>query len=455
MGILEIFVVLAGLFLCAVSLVTFKHRDRVMAMLIGASAALVGVQVMRVHVFTILVVIWCLMPNGNLNRGSGKRIAALALCSSLLAVTTLVGDMVVSPTLALQLMAFTVSAALIVAKATARDRQDMLYGVLAVASASSFLGVLQVAKIAPIEIWHAHVSSVGRPIGIYPEPDWLGMFAGLGLVMAWRLPIRPLLRTACITANGAAFIFAFARAAWIAVGASVVLVVLLTMLANRKGSTQKRRGKWPALALLGAAGGVFLALNDSFTSDFAKRIEGTFSVSTTDISGQARVRQIDGLLDMAQTAPWYGHGLSANGRVGVWGGVNNGDVTGSTNAVNSNWVLAMWVDGMFLALPLMVLLIALAIFTCRSIAGQMLVVVLLNSLFSNATFQPITWLLVALTFSAAWDRAVTPPLDTAEQKLSHSPYDGAYQRRGSRHDRAEDVSQAEDKESPRQRTAQR
>src|SRR5213595_2333410 len=103
MGIIEIFLVLAGLFLCATTLATFSHRDRAMAVLVGASAALVAVQIMRVHVFTIIVVIWCLVPNGNVNRGSGKRMAVLAACSALLAVTTIVGDLVVSPTLALQL----------------------------------------------------------------------------------------------------------------------------------------------------------------------------------------------------------------------------------------------------------------------------------------------------------------------------------------------------------------
>lgn len=427
MGILEIVAVLAVLSLTIVLMVTVKSSDRAMAMLVGASAALVGAQLLRVHVFTILVVIWWLIRNGNVNYGSGKRMAMLAASSALLAVTALFGDMVVSPTLALQLMAFTVSACMIIAKATPQDRRDMLYGVLALVTASSVLGLLQVAKIAPIEIWHAHVSSVGRPIGFYPEPDWLGMFAGLGLILAWRMPLRPSLRTVFIVANGAAFIFAFARAAWIAVGASVVLVIVTTAVARRsKSREQKRQGKWPAFALLAGAGMVFLAFNQSFADDFIRRLQGTFSVSSTDISGQARVRQIDGLLDMARTAPWYGHGLSANGRVGIWGGVNNGDAADTINAVNSNWLLAMWVDGMYLALPLIVLLIVLAIATCRSVAGQLLLVVLLNSLFSNATFQPITWLLVALAFSAALSRTVTPALESEVEKPGYRPRHPAF-----------------------------
>lgn len=413
MGVLEVLAIMAMLFLGAILLLTYKNTDRAMAVLIGVSGGLVGMQVMRVHAFTILLVLWFLMPNGPPNRGSGGRIAALATASAILATTTLYGDLVVSPTLALQLIGLTASAAIIIAKSTQSNRQDMLFGLLAVLTASSFLGVLQVAKIAPIEIWHAHVSSVGRPIGFYPEPDWLGMFAGIGLIMAWRLPIgRPSIRTLCIALNAAAFVFAFARAAWIGVGASIALIIVAGFFARRAaGSEPKevRTGRWPALGLMVAGGATFIASNPKFADDFVRRLQGTFTVSSQDISGQARVRQIDGLWQMAKTAPWYGHGLSANGRVGIWGDYNSGDASDSTNAVNSNWLLSMWVDGKYMALPLILLLIGVAIIACRSIAGQMLVVVLLSSLFSNATFQPVTWLLVGLAMSASWDTPMHPP----------------------------------------------
>ncbi|GAB5077185.1 hypothetical protein [Arthrobacter sp. AD-310] len=419
MGILELFAVMAALFAAAVFMAVYKDRDRAMAALVGASAALVSVQVLRVHVFTLLVVVWWLVPPFRGNRGSGKRITIMGACSSLLAATALYGDLVVSPTLALQLLAFTASASLIVAKSSIRDRQDMLYGALAVITASSFLGILQVAKVAPIEIWHAHVSSVGRPIGIYPEPDYLGLFSGLGLLASWRLPMRPLVRSLFIAVNGASLVFAFARAAWIAVGVSVVLVILFSLLTERtKDARPKGRGKWPALALLAAAGATYLSLNGSFAQDLIRRLQGTFKVSETDISGQARVRQIDGLLEMAQTAPWYGHGLSSNGRVGIWGGVNMGDVGDSANAVSSNWLLMFWVDGRLLAVPLIAFLIILAGVTCRTLPGQLLVVILLNSMFSNATFQPITWLVVGLALSTTWDRTITtsaPPSGIAAE----------------------------------------
>lgn len=434
MGILEIIAAASAIFTGVLIIIQYKHRDRAMAVLIGISAGMVGLQALRVHVFTILVVLWMLLPSVGINRGAGKRITWLATCSVILALTALIGDLAVSPTLALQLLALTASASIIVAKATARDRKDMLYGLLALVSASSFLGVLQVAKIVPIEIWHAHVSSVGRPIGIYSEPDWLGLFAGLGLIMAWRMQMPPALRTLLISVNAAALMFAFARAAWIGVGASVALFIVLSLLNRNAASGVKvKRGKWPAVALVLAAGATFLSVNPSFASDFTRRLEGTFSVSSTDISGQARVRQIDGLVEMARTAPWYGHGLSANGRVGIWGTYNSGDASDSTNAVSSNWLLAMWVDGQLLAVPLVALLIGVALFTGRTIAGQLLVVVLLNSLFSNATFQPITWLLIALALSTAWDREAGPSLDPPGKELSHSTHERTHLGLRSRH----------------------
>jgi hypothetical protein len=421
MGILEIVAILGLLFAAEVFLAHYRNRDRAMAVLVGVSAGLVGVQVMRVHVFTILVVLWCLMPNGNLNRESGKRIAALVVSSGLLAVTALYGDLVTSPTLGLQLLALTASACMIIAKATERDRKDMLYGLLALVTASSALGMLQVAKIVPIEIWHVHVSSVGRPIGLYSEPDWLGLFAGIGLILAWRLPMPPALRTFCISVNAAAFAFAFARAAWIAVGAAVALVIVANLFRKSTGEEPKvkARGKWPAVIVVLAAGLAFLVSNPLFAEDFVRRLQGTFSVGSHDISGQARVRQIDRLWKMANAAPWNGDGLSANGRVGIWGSYNSGDAADTVNAVSSNWLLALWVDGKLMALPFIILLIVLAVVTCRSIAGQLLFVVLLNSLFSNATFQPVTWLLVGLAFSAAWDRPAAPVIEPPVKQLSH------------------------------------
>jgi hypothetical protein len=54
------------------------------------------------------------------------------------------------------------------------------------------------------------------------------------------------------------------------------------------------------------------------------------------------------------------------------------------------------VDGAFLSLPLIVLLMVVTALSLRSIAGQLLLLVLVNSFFSNATYQPVAWMLLGL-----------------------------------------------------------
>ena len=131
------------------------------------------------------------------------------------------------------------------------------------------------------------------------------------------------------------------------------------------------------------------ALHDNLIT----RLSRTLTVASDDVSAQARVQQNDGLLYLADSAPWYGWGISSSGRVGVSGRLNFG---ASDNNVGSNWILSMWVDGAWLSLPLIAVLLFACAAAVRTIQGQLLVLVLLNSFFSNATYQPITWFLAAL-----------------------------------------------------------
>lgn len=373
----------------------WTHRDGRMALsfLVGASAGLVAVQVFRIHVFTILVFAWMLYRGSASNKRAHGRIALMALCVALMAFTSIVGDLVNSSTLALQLIGLAVSAAIIIVSSTPQDRRHMLGGLAAMITVSSLVGILQVVKIVPIEAWHLSVSSLGRPIGLYPEPDWLGMFAGVGALIAWRSPMPKGLRTFAVSVNVAAFVLAFARAAWIAVGIAVVVGILLAWKSKRRESNGAK-GRGGALALLAVgAVGVYLFV-PVLVQDLATRLGATLQAHADDISAQARVRQIDTLMQLANTAPFYGHGLSASGRVGVWGDLTTG--IASENNVASNWLLAMWVDGKYLAIPLILFFVFVTLRSLRTIHGQALLVVLLSSLFSNATFFPVTWLLLAL-----------------------------------------------------------
>lgn len=380
--------------LALVFLWTYRDGRMCMSFLVGATAGLVAIQVFRVHLFTILVVCWVLYRGGVVNTTGLRRALLMSIPVGLLALTSLLGDLVNSDTLVLQLIALSLSAGLIMIFSTEKDRWYMLGGLLAMTTISSLVAVLQVAKIIPIETWHLSISSVGRPMGLYPEPDWLGMFAGIGMLMAWRMPIGKRTRIFAVTINAAAFVLAFARAAWIGVAVAVAVTVIVGWFAARRATKQEAKGRGGALVLLSAATVGVLMFMPQLADDVSNRLGGTLQANVDDISAQARVRQIDALLRLADMAPFYGHGLSAAGRVGVWGDL---DITSTVaNNVATNWVLGLWVDGKFLAIPFIALLIMTAVRYCRTIQGQALAVVLVSSIFSNTTYSPEMWLLLGL-----------------------------------------------------------
>lgn len=398
-NLLELMALGAGVFLALMILFAAPLRARqvVLAYAVGASAALVAVQVMRIHVFTLLVVVWLLLAARRSDRKGAAPALILAACAGLLAITALMGDLVNSPTLALQLVGLALSAAIIILGTEKIDRDRMLVGLLAVISLASLVGLLQVVGIIPMDLWHLDVSSLGRPTGIYPEPDWLGMFAGVGVVLAWLIPMPWGLRSALLVLNMAALVLAFARAAWVAVLAAAALGVILYLVRGRRGPRERvRTGRTIALVIVAVVGVIAFSVNTALRNDVLVRV-GTMlgtNPDPEDISGQARVRQTNLLLQLAGDVPPWGHGLSASGRVSVWGELVTGE---SANNVASNWLLAMWVDGAFLALPLIAFFIVACLRGMRSIAGLALIVTLVSSLFSNATYFPITWLLLAVT----------------------------------------------------------
>lgn len=396
MGILEYALVGAVVVLFLIVIWARKDGTVILSFLVGASAGLVSVQLWRVHVFTIVVLVWTLYRGGSFHHRKLVGVALLAVPVGLLALTSLLGDLVNSPTLALQLIALALSASAIVVFSSPDDRRQMLFGLLSMASLGSIVALLQVSKIIPSDLWHISVSALGRPTGIYPEPDWLGMFAGIGAVLAWRLSLRPWMRMFLVTLNASVFVLAFARAAWIAVGVSIAVVLVLTYVFSRRTSRNNSKGRKRSLLGLLVAALVVLVASPQLVSDLSTRLDNTFVVSSNDISAQARVRQFNALFVLAENSPFYGHGLSASGKVTVWGDIDLGE---TDNNVASNWVLAMWVDGRWLAIPMIVFLVLLAAASARTISGQGLIIVLLSSLFSNATFFSVMWLLIGLCIS--------------------------------------------------------
>ncbi|WP_461172256.1 O-antigen ligase family protein [Arthrobacter sp. Z1-9] len=395
MGIPETLLTVALCFLGLSVLSTSALGRVISSVLVGIAGGLVAVQVFRVHVFTIMVIVWMLQRGGSFNSRGFSRTLLMAVPVGLMAVTSVLGDMVNSKTLVFQLLGLAATAMLIITYSTQEDRRHMLGGLLAVTTFSSVVALLQVVGIVPIETWHASISSVGRPLGIYPEPDWLGMYAGVGVILAWRLPLGKWVRIVAVAANAAALVLAFARAAWIAFAVAVLVVAILGLFDRKQPKPlEQKRGRVGAAVLVSAGAAAVMLFLPQLVIDLTERLSRTLQVQEDDISGQARVRQFNSLMHLADIAPFYGHGLSASGRVGVWGQI----ITGieSDNNVASNWLLAMWVDGKYLAVPLILMLAFTAARYCRTIPGQALIMVLVSSLFSNATFFPVTWMLLAL-----------------------------------------------------------
>lgn len=395
----------AAVVLGLVAALTHPGRRNILAFLLGVSAGLVAVQIFRVHIFTVLAVAWVFLPGRVRNRGALKPIAVLLAASMLLASTTLLGDLVNSPTLGLQLLGLAASASLVALTSNRQDTAAMLWGLLAVSTVGSAVGVLQVFQVIPMDLWHLHISSIGRPTGIYPEPDWLGMFSGVGVLLSWRLSMSRPAKVALFLPNISVFILAMARASWIALLVCVVAASVASVVHRYRGSTitvgtGPRRGRRAAVVIAAVAAIMAVAAIPQLQEDVTARASTMLgTVQEDDISGQARIRQNDSLFELARSVPVYGHGLSAAGRVGVWGQIDT--VGESQNNVASNWVLGMWVDGALFAVPLIIFLIGLALVRVRSLPGQLLLFTLVCSLFSNAVFFPVTWLFVGLAMIAA------------------------------------------------------
>ena len=400
-------------FIWAVS--SSRARTMTIPFIVGASAGLFSVQIENVHLFVPIVVAWFLARTGHKEAQIGWRVFALPIACVPIALTVFLGDLVVNPGLALQLMALAVSAALLASGWNETLRQPILAGLLCATSASSALGLMQVAHLVPTDLWHVEVSALGRPTGFYPEPDWLGMFAAIGTLLAWRLPMHPTLRMALVLVNLSALVLAFARAAWLGVGVAAVIAALVWLRTRSRddrlmgnGKTGRLRALYLTLFALIVAMG---ALPD-LRRDLLTRLGSTLSAQSNDVSAQARVQQNRTLSSLAESAPWHGHGLSASGRVGV-SGIFYSDQ--STNSVASNWALGLWVDAAWLAVPFFLLVAYLALSSLRRIEGMLLIAVLVNSFFSNALFQPITWMLLGVIITTA--SAVGQPRSLAERSL--------------------------------------
>lgn len=370
-------------------------RNWVILTSVGSAASLVNLQFGSIHVFTILIFGWSLLQ---LSRRVSMTfpITFLLLTVAFVATSVIAGDLATNPLLAVQMLLLATSAVLLALFTTSAERLTVMKGALGMIVLSGSYGIGQLAGIFPSRehVLHLDVSEIGRPSGFWPEPDWLGMYCAIGLVLAWRLPLARWQRVIALPICGLMWVLSFARAAWIALIVTAIVGAIVVVI-SRNGKAKHGRGRIAALVVTAAALAAPIYFLPSLTDNLIVRLQRTLTVRQDDISGEARLQQLDGLWYLARHSPWHGHGLSAAGRVGVSGNLYL-DEAGSANSVASNWVLGLWVDARLLAVPFILLIFALTVFCLQHTAGQVLSIIIVSSFFSNATFVPIFWLAVGL-----------------------------------------------------------
>jgi hypothetical protein len=375
--------VVAVAVIAAVVLLTSVDARTILSVAVGVTGGLQTSQIGKVHYFCVAVVLWLLLGPLREPRRAVRLDHALLvpLSTGLLALTVLTGSLTNNPVVAVQLLLLACAATLFSAFGDADDVRAALAGLFLVTTYASLYGILQYVGVLPHELFEGQ----NRPIGIYLEPDWLGMFSAIGLLLSFHVR-QPVPRYAAAAVNVVAVLLAAARASWIALA---VVGVLALLTARRVPESDRPRGAWRLTGFGVAAGAVLLASIPSLTTLLVTRLEGA-STTGPDVSAKARQQQVASLLHLESIAPWNGLGLSASGRVGVSGPITY--IGEAQNNVASNWVLGWWVDGKLLAVPLIAIFAVFAFVRLNRISGRVLAIVLISSLFSNAMYIPVAWL---------------------------------------------------------------
>jgi hypothetical protein len=377
----------AALFLFALS--TYKNGDIFLACLIGFTAGLQGVQLGKVHAFTIACALYVVFGRRAV---PGRVLRSLVLLGAVgcLVLSAPLGSFVNSETLAVQLCALALSAIVIATRATEHPRQQMLYGLLAATVLGAAVAIGQKAGVFPYTPV-LDASGIARVKGIYHEPDWLGLYSAIGILIVFLIPLRRYIQIVCAACLVGGSVLSGARASWLALGI-VALYAFVTHLARRYPDQGRlRNGRMLLLAAVIVP--TIAVANPGIVSSLAKRLDGS---QASQVSVVARQKQEATLEQLASSAPWHGLGLSAAGHVGVSGNIIVGP---SPNNVATNWILGWWVDAKYLALPIILLLVGLAIRASTRPSGLLLGLVLIDSLFANSLLNPIAWFLVGVALS--------------------------------------------------------
>lgn len=387
-------------FLVFLILYISKTTGPFMAFCVGASAALPVAQVGGIHAFTMIAVLYVILTGLTFRARIRRRQAMLMLAAGGVALTAIWGELVISSSLALQLIAMATVAALLTLTMTPAHLLKAAGGFIAVASASAFVAALQAIGLLPAQLLQLEDAELHRPSGFYPEPDWLGLYCAGAVVLLFRVKLSPLIRILAVALNLFGVAYASARAA--IVGLLVVAAVALIRSVLRKRSLRnKRTQKANRLVVMAVAVSSigFVLLQPVQTELLVSRVLSSISSTDRDSAAEVRILQVQGMMELAESAPWYGNGLSAQGRVGGHGDVIYED--GVENTTASNWIVGLWGDAKIFSIPFIAFLLWACLRSKVPLGGRdLLILVLVNSLFSNALFFPVTWFALALGLTA-------------------------------------------------------
>ncbi|WP_205945813.1 hypothetical protein, partial [Pseudomonas viridiflava] len=113
------------------------------------------------------------------------------------------------------------------------------------------------------------------------------MFAAVGTLLAWRLPMQPTLRIALVLVNLSALILAFARAAWLGAGVAAIIAILVWFRTRSPGDRllgNGKTGRLRAFCLTLFALVVATAALPDLRRDLLTRLGSTLTAQSNDVS---------------------------------------------------------------------------------------------------------------------------------------------------------------------------
>jgi hypothetical protein len=405
--------VIIGLVLAAIAISVIPRRPlrrKILLFLVGASAGLERAQIHKVHLVVFVVLLLVTVGRSEHGFRINRHGLIIPLATALLCSSVELGTLVNSHSFSLQLLLLSVTAFALVATLQPGESKFVLGGLLTLVSASSFYALLQFVHVVHLVLFQG----TSRPRGFYSEPDWLGLFSGIGILLSIRAPLRTWQRLVLVLVNAGACGLAQARSSWLAV--LVVALVLGLAMFFKRDVPDRRAGNLRLLMAFLIVGAMVLALDSNARSVIATRFEAISPNSTAGLqpgfsnysSSKVRANELQTMFDLVETAPWHGWGLSAEGRVQPTGIIQYVGV--AKNNVASDWLLGLLLDGALLSLPLVILLLYAAIRRLPRTQCLLLLLVLVNSLLSNAIAFPITWVALALVMTMLREMRTAAPL---------------------------------------------